>query len=143
MMQQVTDFIPHQAPMIFIYELVEADEQHAIAKLTIHPQLMFCETEGLPTWTAIELMAQTISLYAGLQGHREGLPPKIVFLLGTRKMHLPMPYFPLGSHVYIIISKNYMHDNLGVFDCELRSEQHTISATLSVYEPDDVELKNR
>ncbi|GAA5017255.1 3-hydroxylacyl-ACP dehydratase [Acinetobacter puyangensis] len=138
MSQAAIDFIPHQMPMVFIDELLAADEQHAVAKLTVRPELMFCEAEGLPTWTAIELMAQTISMYAGVQGRLHGLPPKIGFLLGTRKMRLPMPYFPLRGEIYIRVTKNYMHDNLAVFDCELTSGSHTITATLSVYEPDDV-----
>ncbi len=45
---------------------------------------MFCEPEGLPTWSSIELMAQTISAYAGYKGQTQGLPPKIGFLLGKR-----------------------------------------------------------
>ncbi len=46
-------------------------------------------------------MAQTISAYAGYKGKTQGLPPKIGFLLGTRKMQLPCAYFSLGTTVRI------------------------------------------
>lgn len=133
-----TDFIPHQFPMVFIDEVIEINDEYAIAQLTVRPELMFCNEQGLPTWAAIELMAQTISMYAGIQGQRQGLEPKIGFLLGTRKMLLPIAYFALNSQIQIKVKKNYMHDNLGVFDCELYYDQHIISATLSVYEPENV-----
>ncbi|KAA8733862.1 3-hydroxylacyl-ACP dehydratase [Acinetobacter qingfengensis] len=143
MSESALPYIPHQAPMIFIDELLECGIDHAVAKLTIHPELMFLEPQGLPTWTSIELMAQTISLYAGVQGKAQGQPPKIGFLLGTRKLHLPFPYFPLHSEVQITVHKNYMHDNLGMFQCEIIAQEQTITAVLSVYEPDSTESERQ
>ena len=100
-MMDAVQFIPHEKPMVFVDRLIEANENFAIAELLIQPDLMFCDAQGLPTWSSIELMAQTISAYAGHKGQMLGLPPKIGFLLGTRKMQLPLPYFALGETVRI------------------------------------------
>ena len=48
-----------------------------------------------------------------------GKNPKIGFLLGTRKMHIPVPYFALGDVVRICIEQNYLHEGLGQFQCEI------------------------
>lgn len=131
------DFIPHQQPMVFIDDVVEIGENFATAQLTIRPELMFCEASGLPTWSSIELMAQTISLYAGSQGQKLGRAPKIGFLLGTRKLHLPIPFFEMGEVVTIRAERQYLHEGLGQFACEIHYQDHTINAMLSVYEPEE------
>lgn len=127
--------LPHAAPMIFIDELIEVGQDYAIAQLHIRPELMFMEAAGLPSWVSIEIMAQCISLFAGYHGQQQGQAPKIGFLLGTRKLHLPISHFPLSSKLQIHVNKNYMHDNLGVFICQVHYLTHVIEATLSVYEP--------
>lgn len=131
------DFIPHGKPMVFVDDLIEEGDHFAIAQLTIRPELMFCEAEGLPTWSSIELMAQTVSLYAGIQSQKVGKAPKIGFLLGTRKLHLPVPFFAMGDVVTIRAERQYLHEGLGQFACEIQYQGHTINAMLSVYEPEE------
>jgi predicted hotdog family 3-hydroxylacyl-ACP dehydratase len=134
----VLDYIPHQVPMVFIDELLDYGEAFATAKLSIRPELLFVEPRGLPTWSSIELMAQTISLYAGIHGRALGQVPKIGFLLGTRKLDLPFAFFPLYSEVVIRVEKNYQHQQLAQFDCQIMAQQHCIRAQLSVYQPDSI-----
>lgn len=137
-MMDAVQFIPHEKPMVFVDHLIEANDQFAIAELKICPELMFCEAEGLPTWSSIELMAQTISAYAGHKGQSKGLPPKIGFLLGTRKMLLPCRYFALGATVRIRVEQSYLHEGLGQFNCEIEYQEHRFSALLSVFEPENM-----
>lgn len=132
---KATEFILHRSPMVLIDELVDFGENFAVARLTIQPNLMFCEAQGLPTWASIEIMAQTVSLFAGVQGHLRGEPPKIGYLLGTRKLQLSMPYFKMNSELLIRAEQQYIHDGLGMFYCQIETEQHQIQTTLSVYEP--------
>ena len=143
-MMDAIQFIPHEQPMVFVGHLIEASDNFAIAELVIRPELMFCEAEGLPTWSSIELMAQTISVYAGHKGKMSGLQPKIGFLLGTRKMQLPVPYFALGETVRIKAEQGYLHEGLGQFQCEIEYREHRFSAMLSVFEPPEMkeELKD-
>lgn len=129
------DFIPHEKPMVFIDHILEIGDNFVVAELLIHSDLMFCDSQGLPTWASIELMAQTISAYAGLQGKKNKQPPKIGFLLGTRKLRLPFEYFELGKTLRIKAEQQYLYEGLGQFACEIQYENHTISAMLNVYEP--------
>ncbi|TCM63209.1 putative hotdog family 3-hydroxylacyl-ACP dehydratase [Acinetobacter calcoaceticus] len=140
-MQQIAlDYIPHKAPMVFVDHIVELGDDYVVAELQITSQLLFCEAEGLPTWTSIELMAQTISAFAGMQGKKHGHAPKIGYLLGTRKLSLPYAYFALGHRLRITAQQQYLHEGLGQFHCEIQDQQHCISAVLSVYEPGDSDL---
>ena len=130
------DYIPHATPMVFVDDIVAVGDEWIETTLNITPDLMFATVEGLPTWASIEIMAQTISAYAGLQGQKSDRAPRVGFLLGTRKLHLPMPYFDLGTTLKIRAERQYIHEGLGQFLCEIEYQQHHISALLSVYEPE-------
>lgn len=131
------EYIPHQQPMVFIDHLLEVKDGYAIAELTIRPELMFCEAAGLPTWTSIEIMAQTISAYSGWMGQQLQQAPKLGFLLGTRKLQLPFAYFALDQTLRIRVEQQYLHEGLGQFSCEIAAAEQVITALLSVYEPTD------
>lgn len=137
-MMDAAQFIPHEKPMLFVDRLIEANEEFALAELQIRPELMFCEAAGLPAWISIELMAQTVSAYAGHKGQSQGLAPKIGFLLGTRKMQLPVEFFAMGSMVRIRVEQSYLHEGLGQFNCEIEYQEHKFSAMLSVFEPAEI-----
>lgn len=140
-MSDVLEYILHRPPMVLIDELVSSDSHQAVATLTIRPELIFCESDGLPTWVGIEIMAQTISLHAGVQGRQAGNPPKLGFLLGTRKMILPFSHFGLGETLTVTATCQYVHENLGVFDCQIAINDNVcMTATLSVYEPTEGEF---
>ena len=130
-------YIPHEQPMVFIDHIVEANEGYAIAELIITEDLMFCEKEGFPTWASIEIMAQTVSAYSGWLGQQKQQPPRVGFLLGTRKLLLPFAYFALGQTLKIRVEQQYLHEGLGQFACEIHYVDDVISALLSVYEPTD------
>lgn len=122
--------------MVFIDTISQVSENYIEATLEITSDLMFFQQEGLPTWVSIEIMAQTVSAYAGFQGHQSNRAPRIGYLLGTRKMVLPIAYFALGKTLKIRAQRQYFHEGLGQFLCEIEYEDHNISALLSVYEPE-------
>lgn len=130
-----SDYIPQKSPMVFVDHIVEVGDHFSVAELLITPQLMFADAQGLPTWTSIELMAQTISAFAGFKGKAEGRAPQVGYLLGTRKLSLPVAYFEMGKTLRIRAEQQYLHEGLAQFLCEISYEEHRISAVLSVYEP--------
>ncbi len=140
MPESVLEYLPHQPPMVLIDELIEAGDNYAVSRLVIKPDTPFVTAQGLPAWVGIELMAQTVSLFAGVRGKRLGLPPKIGFLLGTRRYHSSCAFFPLDSEVIISAKELYFGETkLGVFECRIESAVGTVTANLNVYEPPDLE----
>ena len=136
---QLSDFLHHQPPMILLDDLLDAGEDYAIAKVKVSREMLFATDAGLPTWTAIEIMAQTISLYSGLKWVKKGMSPKMGFLLGTKKIHFDIPYFALGTELLISVKKKYRHKSIWYFDCELKYLDSKIATVLNVYEPIDEE----
>ena len=48
---------------------------------------------------------------------QQGSTPKIGFLLGTRRLDLPLPCFKIGEVLNIYGKMQYMGDEMGSFDC--------------------------
>ena len=137
-MADLESLMVHRAPMLLIDELLEYGENHATTEVWIKPDMLFVQEQGLPCWVGIELMAQTVSLLAGVRGKFSGHPPQIGFLLGTRRFHAPMSHFAVGSRLRIHVQESYVDTNkLGQSDCRIDSEQGSIEAKLNVYQPSD------
>ena len=141
MPESVLEYLPHQPPMVLIDELIDAGDNYAVSRVVVKPGTPFVTAQGLPAWVGIELMAQTVSLFAGVRGKRQGLPPKIGFLLGTRRYHSSCNFFPLDSELVISARELYFGETkLGVFECKIESAAGTVTANLNVYEPPDLDL---
>ena len=137
-MADLESLMVHRAPMLLIDELLESGANHATTAVWIKPDMLFVQEQGLPCWVGIELMAQTVSLLAGVRGKFSGHPPQIGFLLGTRRFHAPMSHFAVGSRLRIHVQESYVDTNkLGQYDCRIDSEQGSIEAKLNVYQPSD------
>ncbi|WP_323002641.1 beta-ketoacyl synthase N-terminal-like domain-containing protein [Denitromonas sp.] len=105
----------------------------------------------MPEWDAIadlqtrlgapvvELMAQAIAAFVGLEAQRKGRPPKIGYLLGTRAYRCTRADFAPGSRIGIKADLVFRDDSgLGAFDCTLHHDGRQIAeATLKVYETPD------
>lgn len=140
MPESVLGYLPHRPPMVLIDELLEAGDDYAISRLLVKEDTPFITAQGLPAWAGIELMAQTVSLFAGVRGKRHGLPPKIGFLLGTRRYHSSCCFFPLHSELIIHAKELYFGEaKLGVFECQINCAAGQATAKLNVYEPDDLQ----
>lgn len=138
-MRDLESLMVHRAPMLLLDELLEYGGDFAISTVEVRPDMLFVEEDGLPCWVGIELMAQTVSLLAGMRGKLNGQTPQIGFLLGTRRFHAPMSHFPMGSRLRIHVQESFIDGNkLGQYDCRIDSEQGSIETKLNVYQPSDV-----
>ena len=143
LMIDVSELLPHSGDMLLLDELVSYDGESLVATVTIKESAPFFRTAGdsttdgvagVPAWVGIEYMAQAIAAWSGMRGREEGLRPKPGFLIGTRKYLSNRSVFPLHSLLSIEVKLRDKHDNLGVFDCEIRAEGLKAEAVLSVFE---------
>lgn len=131
-------FIPHRAPMVLVDELVDFSEKSCVGHLTVRPDLPFMQDEGLPSWVGIEIMAQTIAMYAGVQQRLKGEAPKLGFLLGCKKFEMAQAFFAVGEQLRIDIELQFLNQqHIGIFDCTVNTTQGCTTATLLVAQPED------
>ena len=139
-MDDIEHYLPHRAPMRVIDELIEADDEHAIAAAEVPASgLLIGEDGRLPAWATIEHMAQTVAAWAGARAQREARSAPLGFLLGTRRLDLHCASLAAGTRLLVKARREMIADNgLGVFECEVRANDALVAnALVSVYEPED------
>ena len=94
--------------------------------------------EGVGGWVGIEYMAQAVAAWAGWQALQQGVPPRIGFLLGTRR-YRSVARFACGGRLRVEVERSYQTDNgLGLFDCRIAAgERELARAQITVFGPDD------
>jgi predicted hotdog family 3-hydroxylacyl-ACP dehydratase len=110
--------------MLLIDEVVCEVKEGLIVKVQLDPQAWYASRDGyVPAWIGIELMAQTISAWAGLQAWRAGLPPRKGFLVGAREYKSTTSAFSVEDVLLIEVRNKYSdHQGLAVFDCTIRKD---------------------
>jgi len=137
-MEPSLPLVPHQAPLLLIDTVLEADAEHCTSSTRVDGRAWYADPEGaMPAWFGLELMAQTIAAYSGQRNRARGLAPKYGYLLGTREYRSEVAAFPAGA-VLEVEARVHYSDALGLsaFACELRRDGALLAhAILKVYEP--------
>lgn len=143
----VADLLPHKAPMLLLSKALWADEETAVAECTVGDQCsLFLHKNGnneekIGGWLVLELMAQTVGVYAGNKGRNHNEPPKIGFLLGTRKLEVSRSSFSVGETLTIEVKcLMFGEDDLpSQFECRATVGDETVgTANLTVFQPKEV-----
>ena len=135
-------FLPQRLPMRLIDTALGADDFSAESRTTIRPDNLLLDAQGaFPGAGLIEVMAQTIGIYAGRLRLSAGLRPSAGLLLGTRRLRLAQRSFPVGAVLFCRIEKTFESDDgLWQFDCRVTLERDegsepAGSAMLTVFNP--------
>lgn len=115
------DFIAQEPPMRFIDEVLSANDQGAKSRTVIRSDAIAIDDEGrFPALALIEVMAQTIGIYAGRIERMNGRAPGAGLLLGTRRMEFERPWFLPGDVLLCSVEKSFESDEgLWQFDCRV------------------------
>jgi predicted hotdog family 3-hydroxylacyl-ACP dehydratase len=134
----VADFLPHAPPMILLDDVITHEENFVHTRVTIREGLPFFKNGGVPSYVALEYMAQTVGVWKGFlsqQGHQE---PQIGFLLGSRRLILNTPFFSEGTILDVYGEPKYNDGEMASFECWVASRGELLAhATLNVFQPKD------
>jgi len=138
-MPAIEDVVPHRGSACLLDEVLHWDEDCIEAALVVPADGVFVGPGGVPAWIGIEYMAQAIAAWAGCRARREGRPPRLGFLLGSRRYSSTRPLFPSGTRLLVHARRELMGDNgLGMFACRIEADGETwVEANVSVFEPAD------
>ncbi|MEK6742337.1 MAG: beta-hydroxyacyl-ACP dehydratase [Nitrospirota bacterium] len=134
--------IPHRPPMMLINGVVGEVEEGLIATALPDPKAWYANEDGsMPAWIGIELMAQAISAWAGLQAYKAGMPPRKGFLIGTREYMSKCPSFTAGNALFIEVRKVFSDpQGLAAFNCLIRDDRTVFAeAVVKVINVDNYE----
>ena len=137
--QPVSQFIPHRAPMILIDGIISHQHDSLITQthITCNSAYFDALKQGVPSYVGIEYMAQSIAALAGVEALIQGLPIKVGFLLGSRKLQLHQGLFALGQTYRTHVARLYQEESgLAVFDCQIFHHETLVAqANINVFQP--------
>jgi predicted hotdog family 3-hydroxylacyl-ACP dehydratase len=135
------ELIPHGPPMALLDAVVDHGPEHLSARMQVTATNPFADPDGnFPAWAGIELMAQAIAAYGGLGTRARGQPPRVGFLLGTRRYVSDCAALPAGTELLVTVRKLLLDEQgLGAFACSIECPFGKIVANLSVFQPEDPE----
>lgn len=135
--QRIDTLVPHRGAMRLLDRVIEVDEEQAVAEVDVPFDGLFVRDGAVPAWVGIEYMAQTIALWAGARAVQAGGPPRLGFLLGSRRYEARRAAFPSGVSLRVEARCELIGSNgLGVFDCRIVMDGDTVAtARVSVFEP--------
>jgi predicted hotdog family 3-hydroxylacyl-ACP dehydratase len=136
----IDDLIPHRGVMRLLDGVSAADATSIEALATVPAEAWYLDERGaMPAWIGIELMAQAIAALAGLEGRRQGRPPRPGVLLGTRAYRAKAGSFPRGERLRISVRLSDADESgFGAYACEIRGAAGPLAeATLKVFAPPD------
>ena len=137
----VEDVLAHAAPMILIDEIISYGDETIETSLSINQNTPFMFSGKVPSYVAVEYMAQSIAAYSGIQAREAGQDIRIGFLLGARKLELLCADFSIGDRLYIDAYSLYNDGEMASFNCVTRRGQETVAkARIDVYQPKDMSL---
>lgn len=142
--------LPHSGRMVLIDRINRYGDYFVEAVTQIRSDHILLVDGMLPYTAFIELMAQAVGAYAGIQARKNVQPVRLGFLLGTRKLEIFTQSVPIGTHLLATVHMSIQDvGGMGVFDCELRwtdapetssetlpSDGILARASLNVYSPE-------
>ncbi|WP_299008571.1 hotdog family protein [uncultured Shewanella sp.] len=137
----VADYLPHDAPMIFIDKILEYQPNTLVCETSITAKSPYFDASlsGVPSYVGIEYMAQTVAALAGIEAKKSADIIRIGFLLGSRKLQLHTPLYQLGKSYHTKVTRLYQEETgLAVFECQILNQNKIIAeANINVFQPQD------
>ncbi len=136
----IKDLLPHNPPMILLDRVVAFRDDFIHAAVTIQEGSAFFVDGEVPSYVALEYMAQAIGVWRGILALHKNQSPQIGFLLGTRSLKLEVPAFQEGAELDVYGQSKYTDGEVAAFDCWVEIQgTRVVHASLNVYQPENLD----
>ncbi|MDR1283078.1 MAG: 3-hydroxy-fatty acyl-ACP dehydratase [Opitutaceae bacterium] len=129
------DYLPHEPPMLLVQRLLEITPD-TVACHTAPDAATFApfanQDGSLPAALLLEIMAQTIGVWAGWHCRAAGQPVQPGLILGCRDFSATLATLPAGACLRSTARKIFYDDGTATFECAVETDTVRIaSATLT------------
>lgn len=139
-------YLPHEAPMILLEEVISVSEGSAHCRSWISPHSVlgpFLTSQGeLPGWYALELMAQTVGVWNGWHNQKNSVvTPALGMILGARELRTTTPYFTANQQLDIEVTLLMQDGRVACFEAAITASKTLLAqGKINTYQPDSTEL---
>lgn len=146
--EKLINLVPHKSKMFLLDHLTQHDTQARTLEsesLVTKENIFYDESiDGIPSYVAFEMIAQSISALSGVTGYEIGKPPRPGFLLSLINYSASVPFFKAGTSVHVKIKKvDEMEDILtysGEAFCSDNPDMPSVTTIVTVMETDDLNI---
>jgi predicted hotdog family 3-hydroxylacyl-ACP dehydratase len=116
---QIEQLVPHRPPSLLLDDVVEAGEDYISCHATIRASSPFVRDGGVDGVVLLEVMAQAVAAYAGLVARRDGVEPRVGFLVGCRDAVLSCERVAVGTDLLVEARREWGQQEVGSFRCRV------------------------
>jgi len=135
--------LPHRGAAILLSRVLEFQDEYCVCETVVERTMQYVVAGKADAALAVELMAQTVSVFVALQGQSNGSQsePQVGYVVGVPKMQFWGGDYKEGTRLRISARVVFHEGPVGRFDVlvEEGSERRAQGA-LTVFEPPDDEL---
>jgi predicted hotdog family 3-hydroxylacyl-ACP dehydratase len=112
--------IPHRGRLLLVDTVLAHAPEETTCAIHIAPDAITVRRDGtVSRWAALEYLAQTVAVHAGLAAWSRGEPVKIGFLIGSKRVDFHEA-LPVGRPLCATVRRVWGQASLGLFACALR-----------------------
>lgn len=136
-MIDISSLMTHGKDLILIDEILDYDDNFITCQSTIKEDNPFLEDNNFPNYAYIELIAQGISVLAGLRAKKNNIKLDLNLLLGCRNLEIFNPSVNIDTKLTIKAKSSLENDDgLGIYTGELLEGDKLIAkGNFNVYSP--------
>lgn len=139
----VSEVLPQRGRMMLLSAVLEHAASDTVCAIEVGPDSPFLEADGaVAPWIALEYMAQCVAAHAGLDARAKGEPPKVGFLIGSRRLEFRTKGFRVGQRLTVRATRTWGENEFALFTCRLidtESQAILVEGNLNVFLPHSIE----
>ena len=97
--------VPHRPPMLLVDRVVECRGDVTASEATLRADHLFARDGLVPAEVGVEMIAQTVAAFVGIDALSAGEKPKVGFLTSCRDLVLHVPWFRIGDVLRIEVRR--------------------------------------
>ena len=130
----ITDLVPHEAPMVWLDELLEWKPGYARCRAVIHDGSPFVESGALSSVTLLEHMAQAVAACLGYGALKSGQEVRMGMVVACRRFDIERASVPVGSSLTVEATSVREVDAVSQYRCSVTLDEAKIAgAELTLY----------
>lgn len=131
------DLLPHRGNMMFVGEVLEVDNNHAVTLCLVSKTWPMANEKGVHSLILVELAAQTAGVCNGWDRiQSKGVESdQMGWLVGIKKADFLIDLLPFGHTVIGRAENTYKFENLREVSCELKMDDAVVATiTLQLFQ---------
>lgn len=143
--KNVASLVPQSGDMVLLDSITAFGDDFLQGEAEIRPEHILIKRGKLAAFAGIEIMAQGIAAWAGIQARQKNEPVRLGYLLGGRRLHIYQPEIAIGTRLKIDVKMSIQDaTGFGVFDCQLidkTTNEVLLAGALNVFSPKDGKIQ--